>query len=104
MSESRITSSAAGQRFRAGSSHLYLLRAGAQPRPIAVDTTECCLCEVCGEVIGVYEPLVMCTSREERTTSRAAEPELSLGDGVCYHRECHAEAAAFIAAAKLTHP
>ncbi len=47
------------------------------------------LCEVCGDVIGVYEPLVMRTIENERTTSRAAEPELHARDGAYFHRECH---------------
>lgn len=51
------------------------------------------LCEVCGDVIGVYEPLVVRTSNSERTTSRAAEPELRARDGAYFHRECHSVAA-----------
>jgi hypothetical protein len=51
------------------------------------------LCEVCGDVIGVYEPLVMRTTESERTTSRAAEPELRARDGAYFHHECHALAA-----------
>lgn len=47
------------------------------------------LCEVCGDVIGVYEPLVMRTIESERTTSRAAEPELRARAGAYFHRECH---------------
>lgn len=47
------------------------------------------LCEVCGDVIGVYEPLVMLTIASERSTSRAAEPELRARDGAYFHRECH---------------
>lgn len=46
------------------------------------------LCEVCGDVIGVYEPLVMRTVDDERATSRAAEPELRASDGAYFHREC----------------
>jgi hypothetical protein len=46
------------------------------------------LCEVCGDVIGVYEPLAMRTVDDERTTSRAAEPELRASDGAYFHREC----------------
>jgi hypothetical protein len=47
------------------------------------------LCEACGGVIGVYEPLVMRTIESERATSRAAEPELRARDGAYFHRECH---------------
>lgn len=46
------------------------------------------LCEVCGDVIGVYEPLVMRTIYDERATSRAAEPQLRASDGTYFHREC----------------
>lgn len=48
------------------------------------------LCEECGETIGVYEPLVVGDGEDERTTSRAAEPELRAGDCSYYHRDCHA--------------
>lgn len=47
------------------------------------------VCEVCGDVIGVYEPLVMRTGEIERMTSRAAELELQARDGGYFHRECH---------------
>jgi hypothetical protein len=47
------------------------------------------LCEVCGDVIGAYEPLVMLTTESKRTTSRAAEPGLRARDGAYFHRECH---------------
>jgi hypothetical protein len=45
-------------------------------------------CRLCGEVIGVYEPLVAFTSSGSRTTSRAAEPELDPAD-TYYHRLCY---------------
>jgi hypothetical protein len=92
MSELRTTLSPGAQKPRSGSSHLRLLQVDAQPARIAAETMERCLCEVCGDVIGVYEPFVIRSGHEERTTSRAAEPELSVGDGVCCHRECHADA------------
>lgn len=47
-------------------------------------------CEECGETIGVYEPLVVGDGGDERTTSRAAEPDLRAGDCSYYHRDCHA--------------
>ncbi len=66
----------------------------AAPQPISgvhepSATMERLLCEVCGDLIGVYEPLVMRTTESERATSRAAEPELRARDGVYFHRECH---------------
>jgi hypothetical protein len=48
-------------------------------------------CQLCGEVIGVYEPLVVCQSSHSRTTSRAAEPDLCTQDGAHYHRACYSE-------------
>jgi hypothetical protein len=49
------------------------------------------LCHHCGDVIGVYEPLVTLADGQPRETSRALE----LGnaehrtDGACYHRSCY---------------
>jgi hypothetical protein len=54
------------------------------------DTMEPFRCRQCGEVIGVYEPLVACGEQDARTTSRAAEPDLRAGGAVCYHRDCYA--------------
>jgi len=47
------------------------------------------LCAACGEVIGVYEPLVHVINGVARRTSRAAEPQLarSQADAV-YHLAC----------------
>jgi hypothetical protein len=62
------------------------------PRPLArADTRERILCEGCGDVIGMYEPLVLCTAQGARVTSRAAEPGLQGSDGSLYHRDCHAK-------------
>jgi hypothetical protein len=47
------------------------------------------LCEACGDVIGAYEPLVMRTTDNERSTSRAAKPGLRARDAAYFHRECH---------------
>jgi hypothetical protein len=68
------------------------LRASPLAREIATRASgamERFLCEACGDVVGVYEPLVMRTAENQRTTSRAAEPELRAGDGAYFHRECH---------------
>ena len=48
------------------------------------------VCERCGDVIGVYEPLVVGDGRSIRTTSRAAEPQLRAGLGAHYHHACYA--------------
>jgi hypothetical protein len=47
-------------------------------------------CQGCGEVIGVYEPVVACDGSGARTTSRAAEPDLRANAAAYYHRDCHA--------------
>jgi hypothetical protein len=47
------------------------------------------LCEVCGEPLGVYEPLVEVRGERIRRTSRAAAPDLLCGHGAsCYHARC----------------
>ncbi|HEY8304651.1 MAG TPA: hypothetical protein VIG42_08715 [Solirubrobacteraceae bacterium] len=47
-------------------------------------------CQGCGEVIGVYEPLMVEDRSGARTTSRAAEPDLAASAAAYYHRDCHA--------------
>ncbi len=47
-------------------------------------------CEHCGDVIGVYEPIVVRAGELVRETSRAAEPGLPLAHAEHYHRECYA--------------
>lgn len=51
-------------------------------------------CARCGDVIGVYEPLVLVRGESIRVTSRAAEPGVLGDDGVGYHAGCH-EGASF---------
>jgi hypothetical protein len=46
-------------------------------------------CRECGDVIGVYEPLVVKAGDESRQTSLAAEPALEASDAVCFHRQCY---------------
>lgn len=55
-----------------------------------MDVAESFRCKHCGEVIGVYEPLVVCAKGAARTTSRAAEPDLELRGATHYHRACYA--------------
>lgn len=46
-------------------------------------------CEHCGDVIGVYEPLVELNDGTARETSRAAEPRLAHSPrGSHYHADC----------------
>lgn len=45
---------------------------------------------VCGEVIGVYEPLLLLESEGLRETARAAERyEPGASGAVCFHRYCY---------------
>lgn len=48
-------------------------------------------CEHCGDLIGVYEPLVVCIKGVARTTSRAAEPDLEAAGATHYHRACYTD-------------
>jgi hypothetical protein len=48
-------------------------------------------CAHCGDVIGVYEPLVVVHDGVARTTSAAAEPHLGEEPGERFHRACHGE-------------
>lgn len=51
------------------------------------DISEPLYCQRCGEVIGVYEPLVVDGKTPTRVTSRAAEP--ALPSSGCYsHHSC----------------
>lgn len=47
------------------------------------------LCERCGDVIGVYDPLVHVAGETARRTSRAAEPDIAAVGGRIYHDVCY---------------
>lgn len=47
-------------------------------------------CTHCGDVIGVYEPLVLSGDGEDRETSLAAERDVGLARAAHYHRACYA--------------
>ena len=54
------------------------------------DAMDMLRCRRCGEVIGMYEPLITIVAGHSRETSRAAEN----GDGgatlvECYHADCY---------------
>jgi hypothetical protein len=49
-------------------------------------------CQHCGDVIGVYEPVVVLSDGQTRDTSRAAEPDHGEPVGECYHRACYSQA------------
>jgi len=46
-------------------------------------------CHHCGEVIGVYEPMILSSAGHTRETSLAAQPDLGALVGG-YHLACHA--------------
>jgi hypothetical protein len=66
-------------------------RLGTSPPQKGAGEVERFQCKGCGDVIGVYEPLVVCGVQSTRTTSRAAEPDLRGSDGAHYHRDCYTE-------------
>jgi hypothetical protein len=45
-------------------------------------------CDHCGDVIGVYEPLVTVRDGRRLETSLLNSPELGPAGGACWHREC----------------
>jgi hypothetical protein len=54
--------------------------------------TEPLRCRACGDVIGVYEPMIVLTDGQARNTSRAAEKSTARPLGECYHHACYREA------------
>ena len=61
-------------------------RAGRRP----VTTPHGLTCAHCGDVIGVYEPLLITGGGEVRVTSLAAERDVGLERTAFYHRACYA--------------
>ncbi len=51
--------------------------------------TEPLRCHDCGEVIGVYEPLITLVDGRARETSLAVESEPGGPGANCYHRACY---------------
>jgi hypothetical protein len=45
-------------------------------------------CMICGDVLGVYEPLLVVGQKGGRTSSLAREPLLGSGDEMLMHRAC----------------
>jgi len=45
-------------------------------------------CAACGDVVGVYEPLVEVLDGLPRRTSRGSEPDVCRSGGECYHVAC----------------
>jgi hypothetical protein len=48
-------------------------------------------CNHCGEVIGVYESIVVMCGGQPRETSRAMEPTVGSDPGELYHQACYQE-------------
>lgn len=47
-------------------------------------------CDHCGEVIGVYDPLVLVSAGEAKETTLAADPDLSASEeDTWYHSSCY---------------
>jgi len=46
------------------------------------------LCPLCGDVIGVYEPLLVVGGGAARRSSLAREPLLGSGEDVIVHHDC----------------
>jgi hypothetical protein len=46
-------------------------------------------CRGCGEVIGVYEPIVVLVDGDARQTSLAASDGHDFEGADCYHRACY---------------
>jgi hypothetical protein len=65
-------------------SHLAIARTG-----VTMEAEEEFRCRRCGDLIGVYEPLVVCSKDGAHTTSRAAEPGLEATGATHYHRACY---------------
>lgn len=47
------------------------------------------MCPLCGDRIGVYEPMIVITPYGARRTSRAREPLLPPTDGILLHDGCY---------------
>lgn len=60
------------------------------------------MCDHCGGVIGVYEPVVVIVDGEARTTSRAAEEAVVARPGPRYHVDCYLERIADVEAGRVT--
>ena len=50
-------------------------------------------CARCGDVIGIYEPLVLLADGLARTTSAASEPRVGEEPGEHFHRACYSAGA-----------
>jgi hypothetical protein len=62
----------------------------ALPVPMLPTVERLPRCPVCSEVIGIYEPVIVITSRDHRRTSLALEPGLATSEETVVHHECAA--------------
>lgn len=46
------------------------------------------ICPMCGDVVGVYEPVLVVTTGFARMSSIAREPDLGYGGQVIMHQAC----------------
>jgi hypothetical protein len=70
-----------------------MLRPAPTERPVRrppVTPANALRCAHCGDVIGVYEPLILAGDGEVRETSVAAERDVGLARSARYHRACYA--------------
>jgi hypothetical protein len=51
--------------------------------------TELVRCQHCGDVIGVYEPLIAVIDGKTHVTSRACVQDSAAVVEECYHRDCY---------------
>jgi len=68
--------------------------AGPTPGRRPVTPTNVLTCAHCGDVIGVYEPLILARDGEVRETSLAAERDVVSSRTTHYHRACYLARAA----------
>jgi hypothetical protein len=61
---------------------------GAIGKDASLPTPTALRCMLCGDVIGVYEPLVLCRGSEPLITSLASDPTLDSADAH-YHHDCY---------------
>jgi hypothetical protein len=61
--------------------------------PSILDSVQGALCcQICGDVLGVYEPLLVIEGASSRTSSLAREPSLGDGRATAVHRNCSSDA------------
>jgi hypothetical protein len=63
--------------------------AGPTPGRRPVTPTKALTCAHCGDVIGVYEPLILAGDGEVRETSLAADRDVASSRTTYYHRACY---------------